>query len=149
MCVLGLPKVVYPVSLFGIDIGSEGLCNGFDGTFGTAICLLVKGCRWHEVNVESFVEFSKEIEDKLGVMGVLAMTVGIKNNSTIEDESRKIFQPKNNRISSLRFRGRVAILLTNNATETGNTRWLWLSCRKPIHPHLWLYPLCLLPHHRS
>ena len=66
MGVLSLPEVVYPVGLFGIDIGSEGLCNRFDGAFGTAVCLLVKCGRWHEVNIESFVEFSKEIGDKLG-----------------------------------------------------------------------------------
>ena len=64
-------------------------------------------------------------------------------------KSRKIFQPKNNRILSSRFRGRVATLLTDNATETGNTGWQWPSCREPIHPHLRLYPLCLLAHHRS
>ena len=45
MCVLGLPEVVYSVSLFGIDIGSEGLCDRLDGAFGTAIGLLVKGSR--------------------------------------------------------------------------------------------------------
>ena len=66
MCVLGLPEVVHPVGLFGIDIGSEGLRNRFDGALCTAVCLLVKGGRWHEVNIESFVEFSKEIGDKLG-----------------------------------------------------------------------------------
>ena len=66
MCVLGLPEVVYPVSLFGIDIGSEGLCDCLDSAFGTAICFLVKGGQWHEVNIESFVQFSKEIGDKLG-----------------------------------------------------------------------------------
>ena len=66
MCVLGLPEVVYPVGLFGIDIGSEGLCDRLDGAFCTAVCLLVKGGRWHKVNIESFVEFSKEIGDKLG-----------------------------------------------------------------------------------
>ena len=65
MCILGLPEVVYPVGLFGIDIGSEGLCDWFDGAFCTAVCLLVKGGSWHEVNIESFVEFSKEIGDKL------------------------------------------------------------------------------------
>ena len=43
MCILGLPEVVYPVGLFGIYICSEGLCDRFDGTFGTAVCLLVKG----------------------------------------------------------------------------------------------------------
>ena len=66
MCILGLPEMVYPVDLFGIDIYSEGLCDRPDSAFGTAICLLVKGGRWHEVNIESFVEFSKEIGDKLG-----------------------------------------------------------------------------------
>ena len=66
MCVLGLPEMVYPVGLFGIHIGSEGLCNRLDGAFCASICLLVKGSRWHEVNIESFVEFSKEIGDKLG-----------------------------------------------------------------------------------
>ena len=83
-----------------------------------------------------------------GVTGVLATAVGIKNNSTMRNKSRKIFQPKNNRILSLRFRGGVATLLTDNATETGNTGWLWPSCRQPIHPHLRLIPLCLLAHHR-
>ena len=66
MYVLGLPEMVYPVGLFGIHIGSEGLCNSLDGARYAAICLLVKGSRWHEVNIESFVEFSKEIGDKLG-----------------------------------------------------------------------------------
>ena len=66
MCILGLPEVVYPGDLFGVDIGSEGLCNRLDGAFSAAVCLLVKGGRWHEVNIESFVEFSKEIGDKLG-----------------------------------------------------------------------------------
>ena len=66
MGVLGLPEVVYPVGLFGIDIGSEGLCDRFDGAFCTAVCLLIKGGRWHEVNIEGFVEFSKEIGYKLG-----------------------------------------------------------------------------------
>ena len=42
MCLLGLPEVVYTVGLFGINIGSEGLCNRFDGAFCTAVCLLVK-----------------------------------------------------------------------------------------------------------
>ena len=42
MCVFGLPEVVYPVGLFGIDIGSEGLCDRLDGAFCTAVCLLVK-----------------------------------------------------------------------------------------------------------
>ena len=65
MCVLGLPEVVYPVGLFGIDIGPEGLCDRFDGAFCAAVCLLVEGSRWHEVNIECFVEFSKEIGDKL------------------------------------------------------------------------------------
>ena len=65
MCVLGLPEVVNPVGLFGIDIGSERLCNRLDGAFCAAICLLVKGGRWHKVNIESFMEFSKEIGDKL------------------------------------------------------------------------------------
>ena len=65
MRILGLPEVVYPVGLFGIDIGSEGLRDRFNGAFCTAVCLLVKGCRWHKVNIESFVEFSKEIGDKL------------------------------------------------------------------------------------
>ena len=50
---------------------------------------------------------------------------------------------------SSHFQGGVATLLTDNATETGNTGWLWPSCRQPIHPHLWRYPLCLLAHHRS
>ena len=53
--------MVYPVGLFGIDIGSKGPSNHLDGTFSTTVCLLVKGGRWHEVNIESFVEFSKEI----------------------------------------------------------------------------------------
>ena len=66
MGVLGLPEVVYPVGLFGIDIGSEGLRNRFDGAFCTAVYLLMKGGRWHEVNIEGFVEFSKEIGYKLG-----------------------------------------------------------------------------------
>ena len=66
MCVLGLPEVVYPVGLFGIDIGAEGLCDCFDGAFRTAVRLLVECGRWHEVNIEGFVEFSKEIGDKLG-----------------------------------------------------------------------------------
>ena len=66
MCVLGLPEVVYPITLFGIDIGSEGLYNSFDGALCTAVCLLVKVGRWHEVNIESFVEFLKAIGDKLG-----------------------------------------------------------------------------------
>ena len=66
MYILGLPEMVYPVGLFGIDIGSEGLHDCLDGAFCTAVCLLVKGCQWHEVNIESFVEFSKEIGDKLG-----------------------------------------------------------------------------------
>ena len=66
MCILGLSEMVYPVSLFGIDIGSEGLRNRLDGAFCTAIGLLVKGGGWHEVNIEGFVEFSKEIGDKLG-----------------------------------------------------------------------------------
>ena len=65
MCVLGLPEVVHPVGLFGIDIGSEGLRDRFDGAFRTAVCLLVKGGRWHEVNIKSFMEFSKEVGDKL------------------------------------------------------------------------------------
>ena len=67
MCILGLldSEVVYPVGLFGIDIGSEGLCNRLDGAFCTAVCLLVKSGRWHEVDIESFVEFSKEIGYKL------------------------------------------------------------------------------------
>ena len=65
MYIFGLPKVVYPVGLFGIDIGSEGLHNRLDGAFCAAICLLVKCSRWHEVNVKSFIEFSKEIGDKL------------------------------------------------------------------------------------
>ena len=65
MYVLGLPEVVYPVGLFGINIGSEGLCDRLDGAFGTVVCLLVKGGRWHKVNIESFVEFSKEIGDNL------------------------------------------------------------------------------------
>ena len=43
MCILGLPEVVYPVGLFGIDIGSEGLCNRPDDAFSTAVCLLGKG----------------------------------------------------------------------------------------------------------
>ena len=64
--VLALPEVVYPVGLFGIDIGLEGLCDCFDGAFSTAICLLVKSGRWHEVNIKSFVKFSKEIGYKLG-----------------------------------------------------------------------------------
>ena len=47
MCVLCLPEVVYPVGLFGIDVCSEGLCDRLDGAFCTAVCLLVKGGRWH------------------------------------------------------------------------------------------------------
>ena len=66
MYILGLPEVIYPVGLFGIDIYSEGLCNELDGAFCTAVCLLVKGGRWHKVNIESFMEFCKEIGDKLG-----------------------------------------------------------------------------------
>ena len=66
MCVLGLPEVVYPVGPFGIDIRSNGLCNPLDGAFGAAVSLLVKGGQWHEVDIESFVEFSKEIGDKPG-----------------------------------------------------------------------------------
>ena len=66
MCILGLPKMVYPVGLFGINVGSEGLCDRLDGAFCTAVYLLVKGSRWHEVNIESFVEFCKQIGDKLG-----------------------------------------------------------------------------------
>ena len=62
---LGDTEVVYPVGLFGIDIGSEGLCDRLDGAIGTPVCLLVKGGQWHEVNIEYFVEFSKEIGDKL------------------------------------------------------------------------------------
>ena len=58
--------MVCPVALFGIDIGSEGLCDRLDSAFGTAVCLLVKDGRWHEVNIECFVEFSKEIGYKLG-----------------------------------------------------------------------------------
>ena len=65
MCILSLSKVVYPVSLFGIDVCSKGLRKRLDGAFCTAVCLLVKGCRWHEVNIESLVEFCKEIGDKL------------------------------------------------------------------------------------
>ena len=65
MCILGLPEVVYPVGLFGIDIRSEGLHNCLDGAFCTAVCLLVKSCGWHKVNIEGFVELSKEIGDKL------------------------------------------------------------------------------------
>ena len=65
MCVLGFPEVVYPIVLFGIDICSEGLCNRLDGVFCTAVCLLVKGSQWHEVNIESFVEFCEEIGYKL------------------------------------------------------------------------------------
>ena len=53
--ILGLPKVVYPVGLFGIDICSEVLCNCIDGAFGTAVCLLVKYSRWHVVNIKSFM----------------------------------------------------------------------------------------------
>ena len=60
MRVLGLPEVIYPVGLFGIDIGMEGLCNRLDGAFCATICLLVKGGRWHKVNIESFMEFSKD-----------------------------------------------------------------------------------------
>ena len=45
MSILGLPEVVYPVGLFGINIGSKGLHNRLNGTFGTAVCLLVKGSR--------------------------------------------------------------------------------------------------------
>ena len=66
MCILGLPEMVCPVSLFGVDICSGGLCDRLDCAFGTAICLLVKGGRCHEVNIESFVEFSKEVGDNLG-----------------------------------------------------------------------------------
>ena len=66
MCVLGLPEMVYPVSLFGIHIGSQGLCNRLDGAFCATVCLLVKSGRWHKVNIEGFVEFSKEIGDNLG-----------------------------------------------------------------------------------
>ena len=66
MCVLGLPKMVYLVRLFGIYIGSKGLCYSFDGAFYAAICLRFKGYYWHEVNIKSFMEFSKEIGDKLG-----------------------------------------------------------------------------------
>ena len=65
MCIFSLPEVVYPVGLFGIDICSEGLGNHLDDVFCTAVCLLVKGGRWHEVNIECFVEFSEEIGDKL------------------------------------------------------------------------------------
>ena len=53
--------MVCPVALFGIDIGSKGLCDRLDSVFGTAVCLLVKGSQWHEVNIKHFVEFSKEI----------------------------------------------------------------------------------------
>ena len=66
MYIFGLPEMVYPVGLFGIDIGSEGLCDRLDCSFGTVVCLLVKGGRWHEVDIEGFVEFSKEIRDTLG-----------------------------------------------------------------------------------
>ena len=66
MGVVGLPEMVYPVGRFGIDIGSEDLCNCLDGAFCAAICLLVKGGRWHKVNIESFVECSKKIGYKLG-----------------------------------------------------------------------------------
>ena len=64
MCILGLPEVVYPVGLFGIDIGPEGLCNRLDRAFNTAVYFLVNSGRWHEVNIDSFVEFFKEIGDK-------------------------------------------------------------------------------------
>ena len=65
MYVLSLPVVVYPVGPFGIYICSEGLCNGLDSASCIAICLLVKGGRRHEVNIECFVEFFKDIGDKL------------------------------------------------------------------------------------
>ena len=65
MCILGLSEVVYTVDLFGIDICPEGLCNCLDGALCAAIRLLVKSSRWHKVNIEDFVEFSKEIGDKL------------------------------------------------------------------------------------
>ena len=66
MCIHGFPEMVYPVGLFGIDVCSKGLCDRLDSAFGTTVCLLVKGGRWHEVNIEGFVEFSKEIGDKRG-----------------------------------------------------------------------------------
>ena len=66
MYILGLPEMIYPVGLFGIDICSKGLCDRLDSAFGTAVYLLVKGGRWQEVNIEGFVEFSKEIGDNLG-----------------------------------------------------------------------------------
>ena len=66
MCILGLPEMVYPVGLFGIDICSKGRCDRLDSAFGTAVCLLVKGGRWYEVNIEGIIEFSKEIRDILG-----------------------------------------------------------------------------------
>ena len=66
MYILGLPEVVSQVGLFGIEICSESLCNCLNCAFCAAVCLQVKGGRWHEVNIESFVEFSKEIGDKLG-----------------------------------------------------------------------------------
>ena len=66
MCVLRLPEVVYAVGLLGIDIGSECLRNRLYGVCCSAICLLVKGYQWHKENIESFVEFPKEIGDKLG-----------------------------------------------------------------------------------
>ena len=53
--------MLYSVGLFGIDIGSEGLCDCLDGAFCTAVYLLVDGGRWHEVNIECFMELSKEI----------------------------------------------------------------------------------------
>ena len=57
--------MVYAVGLLGIDIGSEGQRDCLDGVFCTAVGLLVKGGRWHEVNIEGFVESSKEIRDLL------------------------------------------------------------------------------------
>ena len=65
MCVLGLPEVVYPVGLFGSDVCPESLCNRHNGAFCATVCLLVKGGRWHEVNIKSFMEFSEEIGYKL------------------------------------------------------------------------------------
>ena len=65
MCILGLRGVVYPVGLFGIDIGSKGLHNHLTSVFCTAVCFLVNGGQWHEVNIVRLVEFSKVIRYNL------------------------------------------------------------------------------------
>ena len=61
----GVTAVIYPIGLSSIDIGSKCLCNCLDGAFYTTICLLLNGGRWYKVNIESFVEFYKEIGYKL------------------------------------------------------------------------------------